>query len=118
MKVSLKAKLTALISFLVLLVVLATSTLYIISLIRQALVEVQSKGEYVASEIYNRARDVLAQSRMPAGADPADFEELRRFVQFKLASDAGLYSLMQSAVGYLPTSDYVTITDTQPVVLI
>lgn len=118
MGISLKAKLTALISFLVLLVVLATSTLYLSSLTRQALVEVQNRGEYVASEIYHQARTVLAQSRMPAGTDLKDVEELRRFVQAKLAADPGLAALMESAVGYSPTIYYVTITDAQRTVLV
>jgi signal transduction histidine kinase/HAMP domain-containing protein len=118
MRLSLKAKLTALISFLVLLVVLATSTVYLSSLTRQALTEIESKGEYVANEIYHQARTVLAQSRLPAGANPADFRELRRFVQARLAADAGLASLMESAVGYSPTLYYVTITDTEYQVLI
>src|SRR5450759_1097962 len=100
MRLSLKAKLTALISLLVLLVVVSTSTLYISNLTRQALLDVQSKGEYVANEVYHQAGAVLAQSRMPAGANPADFEGLRRFVQQRLSTDPGLASLIESAVGY------------------
>ena len=42
MRLSLKAKLTALITVLVLLVVVGTSTVYISNLTRQALLEVQS----------------------------------------------------------------------------
>ncbi len=118
MRLSLKAKLTALISFLVLLVVLATSTLYLSSVTRQALAEVESKGQYVASEIYNQARNVLAQHKMPPGADPANAAALHNFVQTTLAQDAGLASLMESAVGYSPTIYYVTITDTERQVLV
>src|SRR5258708_6610805 len=111
MRVSLKSKLTALISFLVMLVVLATSTLYISSLTRQNLTEIRDRGKYVANEVYNQARSVLAQSRMPAGANPDDPQELRRFVQETLNSDPGLASLMDSAIGYSPTIYYVAITD-------
>jgi len=118
MRLSLKAKLTALISFLVLLVVLATSTLYLSSLIRQALAEVESKGQYVASEIYNQARNTLAQQRMPAGADPADAQALRSVVQTALAQDPALATLMDSAIGYTPTIYYVTITDTEHRVMV
>lgn len=118
MRLSLKAKLTALISFLVMLVVLSTSTLYLSSITRQALAEVEAKGEYVANEIYHHARRVLAQSRMPAGTDPGDFQELRRFVQTTLAADLGLASSLESAIGYSPTLYYVTITDTNREVLI
>jgi len=118
MRLSLKAKLTALISLLVLLVVLATSALYLASLTRQALAEVENKGQYVASEIYQQARRVLAQSRIPAGTDPADTQALRSFVQERLSSDPGVPSQIESAVGYSPTIYYVTITDTERRVMI
>lgn len=111
MRVSLKSKLTALISFLVMLVVLATSTLYISSLTRQNLTEIRRRGEYVANEVYNQARAVLAQSKMPPGVNPNDPQELRQFVQQTLSTDPGLSSLMDSAIGYSPTIYYVAITD-------
>jgi signal transduction histidine kinase len=118
MRLSLKAKLTALIALLVLLVVVATSTVYISNLTRQALLGVQSKGEDVANEVYHQARTVLAQSRMPAGANPEDFEALRGFVQERLSSDPGLTSLIEAAVGYSAALYYVTITDTSLVILV
>jgi signal transduction histidine kinase/HAMP domain-containing protein len=118
MRLGLKAKLTGLISLLVLLVVLATSTLYLSSLTQQALTEVESKGQYVASEIYHQARSVLAQAHMPGGADPNDSEALRRFVQATLAADRGFASLIESVVGYSPTIYYVSITDTERRVLV
>lgn len=118
MRLSLKAKLTALISLLVLLVVLATATVYLSHLTRQTLTEVQSKSEYVANEIYHQAYSVLAQSRLPVGANPSDFQEVRRFIQSRLVEDTGLASLMESAVGYSATLYYVTITDADRRVLI
>ncbi len=116
--ISLKAKLTGLISLLVLVVVLATSTVYLSSLTRQALGEVGSKGEYVANEVYHQARTVLAQSRMPLSENPADPEALRRFVRSRLVADKGLASLIEAAVTYSPTIYYVTITDERHQVLI
>lgn len=118
MRLSLKAKLTALISFLVCLVVLATSSLYLSSLTRQALGEVEGRGRYVANEIYHQARAILAQSRVPAGTDPEDFDALRHFVQATLAADRGLTSLIESAIGYSPTIYYVAITDTRLEVMV
>ncbi len=114
MRVSLKAKLTALISVLVLLVVFAICTLYVSHLVRQTLEQVELTGAYIRAETYAKARAVVAESRIPPGTNPADFEAVRRFVQSKLTADAGLRSLMQSAVTYSPTIDYVTITDTEP----
>src|ERR1019366_10708987 len=118
MRLSLKAKLTALISLLVLLVVVSTSTLYISNLTRQALLDVQSKGDYVAHEVYHQAGSVLAAKPMPAGASPADYEALRKVVQERLSTDPGLASLIESAVGYSPTLYYVAITDTNGLILV
>jgi signal transduction histidine kinase len=112
MGLSLKIKLTALITLLVLLMVLATSMLYLSHLTRQTLGEVESRGEYVASEIYHQASTLLSQERMPAGSDPFDFQALRSFVQARFAADAGLNSLLESAVGYSPSIYYAAITDT------
>jgi signal transduction histidine kinase/HAMP domain-containing protein len=118
MRLTLKAKLIALISLLVLLVVVAISTVYVSNLTVQALLEVQNKGEYVANEVFHQAGAVLAQSRMPAGASPADYEALHRFVQERLSSDPGLASLIESAVGYSPTLYYLAITDTNGLILV
>src|ERR1019366_6197468 len=118
MRLSLKVKLTALITLLVLLVVVVTSTAYISNLTRQALLEVQSKGDYVVDEVYHQAGTVLAQSHLPKGQDPHDFQALRAFVRTRLSSDRGLRSLMESAVGYSAVVDYVTITDTTLGVLV
>jgi signal transduction histidine kinase len=112
MRLSLKAKLTALISLLVLVVVVVTSTVYISNLTRQALLEVQSKGEYIANDVYHEAGVVLAGSRMPEGQSPQDSEAVRNFVQNRLSSDPGLKSAMESAVAYFPFVDYVAITET------
>ena len=61
MKISLKTKLTALISFLVLLVVLATSTLFISSFSRLTILAVESRGDSIAQEVYAQARAALDQ---------------------------------------------------------
>ena len=118
MRLSLKAKLTALITVLVLLVVVVTSTVYISDLTRQALGDVQSKGEYVANEVYHQAGVALAGRHMPEGQDPQDFQALRNFVQSLLSSDPGLNSAMESALAYSPVVDYVAITDRNLSVLV
>jgi signal transduction histidine kinase len=118
MRLSLKAKLTALITGLVLLVVVATSTVYISNLTRQALREVQSKGEYVALEVSHQAGAALSGCRMPQGESPEDPGALRSFVQMCLSSDPGLTSQIESALAYSPIVDYVAITDTNLAVLV
>src|SRR5579863_735574 len=118
MRLSLKAKLTVLITLLVLLVVVVTSTVYFANLIHQALLQVQSKGEYVATEVYQQARAALHGTRMPEGQDPHDFQVLRGVVQARLSADAELASAMESAVAFYPFVDYVAITDTNLTVLV
>src|SRR5579872_2004758 len=118
MRLSLKAKLTALITLLVLLVVVVTSTVYISNLTRQALVEIRSKGEYVASEVSHHASEALKGAHMPEGQSPQDIQALHDLVQSHLSSDPGLRTTMESAVGYLPVVDYVAITDTSLLALV
>jgi signal transduction histidine kinase len=118
MGLSLKIKLTALITLLVLVMVLAASTFYLSHLVRQALSEVESRGEYVANEIYHQASTLLSQARMPAGSNPSDFHALRSFVQGRFAADAGLSSLLESAVGYSPSIYYAAITDSRRQVMV
>jgi signal transduction histidine kinase/HAMP domain-containing protein len=118
MRLSLKGKLTALISLLVLFVVLGTSSLYISSLVRHALAGVQSRGESVAEEIYHQADTALEGAHMPPTTDPNNPQQVRDFVQQTLASNPGLRSLMESTVGYSATIYYVAITDPNRQVLV
>ena len=112
MRVSLKTKLILLISILVLLVVLATSAIYLSALTKQALQGVSSRGEYVANEIYNQAHDILAHSEPPPWTNALQFrEQLYEFVTDRLSHDPGLNYLLKSAIGYSPTLYYVAITD-------
>jgi signal transduction histidine kinase len=112
MRVSLKTKLTFLISILVLLVVLATSAIYLSTLTKLALTGVSSRGEYVANEIYNQAHDILAHSEPPPLTNALQFQEqLYEFVTDRLSHDPGLNYLLKSAIGYSPTLYYVAITD-------
>ncbi|MGH9437653.1 MAG: hypothetical protein ACRD22_07090, partial [Terriglobia bacterium] len=64
MRVSLKLKLTALISLLVLLVVFATSAVYLVNSVRQTLQGIQQVGTYIRDETYSRARAVVAATRI------------------------------------------------------
>ena len=118
MRLSLKTKLTALITLLVLLVVVVTSTVYISNLTRQALLEVQSQGDIVASEVSHQAGAAMPGCRMPEGENPQDLQALRSFVQTCLSSDPGLKPLMESALAYSPVVDYVAITDTNLAILV
>ena len=118
MRLSLKVKLTVLISLLVSLVILATSAVYIFSLARQVITKIETQGQYVANEIFHEAKSALAQSRLPAGIDPSDYVALRRFVQKTLAADPALASIMENALGDSATIYYVAITDQHNEVLV
>jgi len=118
MGLSLKIKLTALTTLLVLFMVLGISTVYLSHLTRQALIAVGSRGEYVANEIYHQASTSLSQARMPRGTNPLDFQALGSFVQKRLADNEGLKSLLDDAVGYSPSIYYAAITDTLRIVLV
>jgi signal transduction histidine kinase/HAMP domain-containing protein len=118
MRLSLKAKLTALTGLIVLLVVLVISALYLTSLTRDALVNVERKGRYVADEVYHQAQTVLAQSHLPPGVQPSDSQAVLQFIQTRLAQDPGLTSTIESAVGYSATTYYVAITNTKGIILV
>jgi signal transduction histidine kinase len=118
MKFSLKAKLTILISLLVSLVILATTAIYISSLARQVISKVEAQGEYVAKEIFHEAKTVLAQSRLPAGSNPADSAAVRELVKKTLSADPALNSIMENAIGDSATIYYVAITDQHNEVLV
>ncbi len=119
MRLRLKAKLTALITLLVLLVVVVTSTFYISNLSHQALLEIQIKAEHVADEVYHQAYTALKGSHMPEGENPQNLSALRTVVQSRLESDPGLNTSMESAVGgNFLFVDYVAITDTNLAVLV
>lgn len=118
MRLSLKAKLTALIGLLVLVVVLAISALYLSILTRQALATVKRRGGFVAHEIYDQAQTVLAQSHLPAGVKASDTQAVLKFIQSRLAQDPNLSSTIETAVGFSPAIYYATITDTNDVILV
>ena len=117
MGLSLKIKLTALTTLLVLFMVLGISTVYLSHLTRQALIGVGSRGEYVANEIYHEASTSLSHAPLPRGTNPLDFQALSGFVQKRLADNEGLNSLLDDAVGYSPSIYYAAITDTLRIVL-
>jgi signal transduction histidine kinase len=118
MRLSLKAKLTALTGLIVLLVVLAISALYLTSLARDALVNVERRGQYVADEVYHQAQTALAQSTLPPGIEPSDSAAILQFIQTRLAQDPGLKSTIESAMGYWASTYYVAITDTKGIILV
>ena len=118
MRLSLKAKLTALIGLLVLVVVLAISALYLSILTHEALADVGRRGMFVADAVSHQAQTVLAQSHLPPGVEPSDSQAVLKFIQSRLASDPNLNSAIESAVGFSFTTYYVAITDTDGTIFV
>jgi len=118
MRIGLKAKLTALISLLVLLVVVAISALYISSLSRYVLSSVASRGNELAWVVYSKARTAVAKSLLPPGIDRNDFQKVAAFAEDKLAHDPGLADEVAFAIGSSAPFDYVAITDPQGVAFV
>lgn len=111
MRISLKAKLTILISALVLLVVVAISGLYCAALVRYALNDVASHAQDLTRQVYDQSRRAIEQERMPAGTDPTDPAQLRKFAQDVLSNDANLVWSLQTENTYSQSIEYVCITD-------
>lgn len=117
MRVSLKLKLTALMSLLVLALVVASSSIYVVTFVRQTISNVQQIGNYVRDETYARMRAVVSATRIPPYIDAKDAAEVRAYLQIRLSQDDGLRALLQSEVSNFPTIDYVAITTTNGFVL-
>jgi signal transduction histidine kinase len=117
MKVSLKVKLTAIISLLLLGAVVAVSALYLLNFVRRTLEEVETVSGYIRMETFSRARQAVAATRIPAYIEPTDINEVRAFIQVRLSRDEGLRSLMESAVSYYPSIEYVALTGPDRIVL-
>lgn len=114
---SLKVKLTVLMSLLVLVLVLAASSVYVVTFVRQTISNVQQIGDYVRDETYSRMRAVVSATRIPPYINAKDPAEVRTFLQVRLSQDGGLRSLLQSEVSNFPTIDYVAVTTTSGLVL-
>jgi signal transduction histidine kinase len=110
MSLSLKAKLTALISLLVLVVVVATSAWYVSALIRFTLVSARSQAIDEAQRLISQSAVVLNQARLPAGMNPENPEELRSFASQTLNNDPQLVSFIGSAQAFSEYFEYVALT--------
>jgi len=113
MRVSLKVKLTGLISLLVLLVVLATSAVYFVILVKETLREFERRGDYFLEETSRLVQAVAQATRLPAGTNPEDMDTIGRLVQAQLSDDPSLRSEMQTAVAFVPSIAYIAVTDPQ-----
>lgn len=119
MRLSLKTKITLATAFLVLVVVVVASSLYLGRLMRQTLRQANDTSTFVAQQIYGACGDALKDAaergESPASLDPAD---LRKYVRHAFDSSTTLNSLIESDVGISPTIYEITITDADGTVLV
>ena len=107
----LKTKLVLAITGMVVAIVATLSSIYISQLIRARTEEAYQHAKFIRDEVFNASREALendlAGSRLNL-SDPAVFRDA---VEESLQTDAGLSTLMQSVVGYSPTTYDIAITD-------
>src|SRR5438270_49300 len=110
-KFRLKTKLVLAITAMVSLLVLTISSIYISQLVRQRIDETYQNGQFVASEIFQSAREALEADLANEKRDLNDPSVFQEAVQHSLKAGTGLNSLVQSVVGYSPTIYDVAISD-------
>ncbi len=110
-RLRLKTKLVLAITAMASLLVLTTSSVYISQLVRQRIDETYQNGQFVASEVFQSAREALETDLANDKRDLNDPTVFQDAVQRSLQTDPGLTSLLQSVVGYSPTVYDVSIVD-------
>ncbi len=111
MKASLKAKLTALVSLLVLVVVLATSALYLFSLVRETLRNLEKRSQYFMDETSHLVKVAAESTHLPPGTDPEDIGRIRDLVQSRLRTDPDLRFQMELVASFAMSINYIAVTD-------
>src|SRR3954469_16861870 len=102
-KLRLKTKLVLAITAMVSLLVLTTSSVYISQLVRQRIDETYQNGQFVASEIFQSAREALETDLANEKRDITQPSIFQDAAEHSLQSNPGVNSLIQSVVGYSPT---------------
>jgi signal transduction histidine kinase len=111
MRLRLKTKLVLAISGMVLALVAVLSYVYLSQLLRQRITEAYDSGDFIAHQIYQVSRDALEIDLSAAKVDESNPDEVRKFIEDSLTTDAGVNSLIQSVVGYSTNIYEVAIAD-------
>src|SRR5713226_6094227 len=119
MRLRLKTKLTLITALLVLAVVAATSWLYVATMTRQEIRQVDERAQFVAQQVFLGAQHALSDAANE-GATPGSSgpEDVREYVRQSLDENQGLTSLVEATLAYSPTIYEVTIVDNHDTVLI
>ena len=117
-RVRLKTKLVVAISAMVFALVATLSYLYVSQLVLQRIRSAYSNGDFVAREIRDAARDAVAVDLRNTDISPTDTEKTRAVIADSLQTDPGVNTLLQSIVGYSPTTYDAGIYDRDDRVLV
>jgi PAS domain S-box-containing protein len=119
MAIRLKTKFTLTTALLVLGVVVAISSVYVVMLTRQSVVEANKSAKLVAQQVFLQAQhaliDAAEQGEAPASTRP---EDMREYVRRTLDQSAGLSGLIEAALGFSSTIYEVTVVDDAGVVIL
>jgi PAS domain S-box-containing protein len=119
MRLSLKIKLTLTTAVLVLAVVAVISALYVASLTRQVIRQVDDRARFLAELVFGQAQQALADAatggKAPASLDPAD---VREYVRRALEDSNGLSTQLETPLGTWPLVYEITISDRQGIALV
>jgi len=118
-RLRLKTKITLIVALLVLAVVAVNSGLYVASLTRQVIRQMNDRANLVAQHVFFQAQNALADAaaagQKPASSSP---EDLHEYVRLALDGNSALTSLIDAEVGYSPQVYEVSIIDKDAIILI
>src|SRR5262245_29529667 len=109
----LKTKLVAAITSLVVVIVIAQSSVYVTQVVKQLVDDTFKNAEFFSLQVYQASRDALESDLSDPRLKYTDENSVRQAVEESLQTDGALNSLMQSIVGYSPTIYDIAITDTE-----
>ena len=119
MRLRLQTKITLTTALLVLAVVGANSTLYVVTLTRQVIGQANERAQLVSRHVFFQAQNALAESakagETPASSSPKD---MSAYVQKSLDESAALSSSIDAEVGYSPLIYEITISDVNGTALV
>ncbi|ABF42276.1 multi-sensor signal transduction histidine kinase [Candidatus Koribacter versatilis Ellin345] len=117
-RIRLKTKLVIAISAMVFALVATLSYLYVSQLVLQRIRSAYNNGDFVAREIRDAARDAVAVDLRNTDINPSDSAKIRAVIADSLQTDPGVNTLLQSIVGYSPTTYDAGIYDRDDRVLV
>jgi len=117
-RIRLKTKLVIAISAMVFALVATLSYLYLSQLVLQRIRSAYNNGDFVAREIRDAARDAVAVDLRNTDINASDTDKIRAVIADSLQTDPGVNTLLQSIVGYSPTTYDAGIYDRDDRVLV